>query len=290
MSAWTTHDMPDQTGRRVVVTGANSGLGASTARTLAARGADVVLACRNTTKGAAAAATMDGAVQVRALDLADLASVRTFAAETGPVDVLINNAGVMAVPKSRTADGFEMQIGTNFLGHFALTCLLLPSITDRVVTLSSGAHRIGRISLDDLNWRSRRYRRWAAYGQSKLADLMFAYELARRLDQRGSQVRSVAAHPGYASTDLQSHTESVQDRVMALGNRIVAQSADAGALPTLYAATMSAARNGEFYGPDGIGELRGTPERVGSSKSSKDLAVAAKLWDRAVELTGVDFV
>ena len=152
--------------------------------------------------------------------------------------MLVNNAGIMAVPKGRTADGFELQFGTNFLGHFALTGLLLPRISSRVVTLSSQAHRLGKIDLDDLNWHRRRYHRWSAYGQSKLADLMFALELERRLRLAGSDVISVAAHPGYAATDLQSHTESMQDRVMAVGNRILAQSADMGALPALYAATM----------------------------------------------------
>lgn len=248
-----------------------------------------MLACRNTEKGERAAQSMAGDVAVRKLDLAELASVRSFADQTGDVDVLVNNAGVMALPLKRTADGFEIQIGTNFLGHFALTGLLLPKISARVVTLSSGAHRIGKITLNDLNWRSRRYHRWAAYGQSKLADLMFAYELARRLSSAGSAVLSVAAHPGYASTELQSHTESIADRVMALGNRFLAQNATAGALPTLYAATMPNVRNGEFYGPNGIGEMRGAPTRVGSSGASKDEAVAAKLWSRDVDLTGVDF-
>ena len=180
MAKWTAADAPDQTGRSFVVTGANSGLGEQTARALAARGGTVVLACRNVEKGAAAAARMGGDVSVRQLDLADLASVRAFAEQTGQFDVLVNNAGVMAIPLRRTADGFEMQLGTNFLGHFALTVLLLPSITDRVVTVSSNAHRWGRVHIDDLNWERRRYRRWLAYGQSKLADLMFAYELDRR--------------------------------------------------------------------------------------------------------------
>jgi NAD(P)-dependent dehydrogenase (short-subunit alcohol dehydrogenase family) len=290
MPKWTEADIPDQSGRTVVVTGANSGLGAATARALAAHGATVVLACRDTAKGAAAAATMTGALSVRALDLADLASVRAFAKETGTVDVLINNAGVMAVPHQRTADGFEMQLGTNFLGHFALTGLLLPRITERVVTLSSGVHKIGKIDLGDLNFDRRRYRPWASYAQSKLADLMFAYELQRRLAHHGSRVRSVAAHPGYAATELQGHTESLMDRVMALGNRVVAQSAAMGALPTLYAATMPEVSGGDYYGPDGIGELRGHPHRVGSSKASKDTGVATKLWDRAAELTGVTFL
>ncbi|MBE7188584.1 oxidoreductase [Jatrophihabitans endophyticus] len=288
-SRWTAADIPDQTGRRVVVTGANSGLGAAAARELSARGASVVLACRNVEKGEQAKGWMNGDVTVRRLDLADLASVREFAHATGTVDVLINNAGVMAVPKSRTADKFEMQFGTNFLGHFALTGLLLPRVTDRVVTLSSGAHHLGRIVLDDLNWERRRYQRWLAYGQSKLADLMFAYELARRLEAAGSPVRSLAAHPGYAATELQSHTGTFQDRVMGVLNRIVAQGAAEGALPELYAATMPDADNGQYYGPDGIGEVRGSPRLVGSSRASKDGAVAARLWDAAVELTGVPF-
>ena len=286
---WSTADIPDQTGRTVVVTGANSGLGAATADALAAAGASVVLACRDTTKGERAAAAMTGDVTVRALDLADLSSVRTFAEATGPLDVLINNAGIMAVPQGRTTDGFELQFGTNFLGHFALTGLLLDRVADRVVTLSSGAHRIGKIDLSDLNWEHRHYRRWLAYGQSKLADLVFAYELARRLEAAGSSVRSVAAHPGYAATELQSHTDTFQDAVMGLANKVVAQSAADGALPTLYAATMPDVRNGEFYGPDGIGEVRGVPRRVDSSRASKDTRAAAKLWAAAVELTGVSF-
>ena len=172
----------------------------------------------------------------------------------------MNNAGVMAVPKQRTADGFEMQIGTNFLGHYALTGLLLPKISSRVVTLSSGAHRIGKINLSDLNWQTRRYGRWAAYGQSKLADLIFAMELQRRLVAHSSTVLSLAAHPGYAATELQSHTQSVQDRIMALGNTLVAQSADMGALPTLYATTSEDAVGGGYYGPDGHRRAARAPE------------------------------
>lgn len=288
-TGWTAADLPDQTGRTVIVTGANSGLGEATARQLAARGATVVLACRNLAKAEAAAARMSGDVQVRHLDLADLASVRGFAAQTESVDVLVNNAGVMAVPLARTVDGFEMQLGTNFLGHFALTGLLLPRITDRVVTLSSGVHRAGRIDLADLNWETRRYRRWGAYCQAKLADLIFAFALHRRLAAAGSATRSVAAHPGYAATELQSHTESVQDRVLALGNRLIAQSADDGALPTLYAATMPDVSGGDYYGPGGPGELRGHPRRVGSSRAARDEARATALWLRATDLTGVAF-
>jgi NAD(P)-dependent dehydrogenase (short-subunit alcohol dehydrogenase family) len=294
MTRWTAADIPGQSGRTFVVTGANSGLGEATARELAAHGARVVLACRNTDKGSAAAARMTGDVRVRSLDLADLGSVRRFAGELGDdigdIHALVNNAGVMAVPKSHTVDGFEMQFGTNFLGPFALTGLLLPRITDRVVTLSSFVHWFARINLDDLNWQRRHYRRWGAYGQSKLADLMFAYELGRRLAARGATVRSAAAHPGYASTELQSHTESFMDRFMGVGNAVIAQDAAHGALPSLYAATMPDVVNGGFYGPDGPAELRGHPQRVRSSRPSRNVGVAAKLWDRAAELTGVPFL
>jgi len=289
MTKWTAADIPDQTGRTFIVTGANSGLGASTARRLARAGASVVLACRNLAKGEAAAATMPGEVEVRQLNLADLASVRAFAEGVEHVDVLVNNAGVMAVPKNTTADGFEMQIGTNHLGHFALTGLLLPVITGRVVTLSSGAHRLGKIDLEDLNWTRRRYSAWAAYGQAKLANLMFSYELQRRLAANDSTVLAVAAHPGYAATGLQAHTESVLDHVMAVGNRLLAQSADMGARPTLYAATCPDVPGGAFVGPDGPGELRGHPRLVGSSKASKDETVAAALWTLSQDLTGVAY-
>lgn len=289
MTNWTAADISDQIGRTFVVTGANSGLGASTARALAGAGASVVLACRNTAKGDQAAATMPGQVEVRHLDLADLSSVRSFAAGIDQIDVLVNNAGIMAVPQGKTVDGFERQIGTNHLGHFALTGLLFPKISDRVVTLSSGAHRMGKINIDDLNWERRRYGRWAAYGQSKLANLMFAYELQRRLAAAKSPVKSLAAHPGYASTELQSHTESVQDKVMALGNRLIAQSADMGALPELYAATVPTLRGGEFIGPRGRFGLNGYPKIVGSNKASRDEAVAAKLWTLSEELTGVSY-
>ncbi|PZS36416.1 MAG: short-chain dehydrogenase [Pseudonocardiales bacterium] len=289
MTKWTTADIADQSGRIFVVTGANSGLGASTARALAAAGASVVLACRNTAKGNEAVKTMPGKVEVRQLDLADLGSVRAFAAGVDALDVLVNNAGIMAVPKRKTADGFESQIGTNHLGHFALTGLLLPKITDRVVTMSSYAHRTGKINLDDLNYERRRYERWTAYGQSKLANLMFAYELQRRLAAAGSPLTSLAAHPGYASTELQGHTESFQDRVMSVSNRVIAQSADMGALPELYAATVPTVHGGEFVGPDGISGMRGHPKVVGSSRASKDEVVAAKLWTLSEELTGVSY-
>lgn len=288
MSRWGTTDIPDQTGRTFVVTGANSGLGAVAARALAAAGGEVIMACRNLAKAEPIAADIGPRAQVRSLDLADLASVRAFASGVERVDVLINNAGVMAVPERRTADGFEMQIGTNHLGHFALTGLLLDKITDRVVTVSSGAHMIGKIDLDDLNWERRRYRAWSAYGQAKLANLMFAYELQRRLTAAASPIISVAAHPGYAATDLQSHTESFMDSVMVLGNRLLAQNAEMGALPELFAATTPV-EPGAFYGPDRFGGLRGHPARCGSTKASHDETVARELFALSERLTGITY-
>ena len=293
MAPWTTADIPSQAGRTAVVTGANSGIGFVAARELVRAGAHVVLACRNVDKGADAAARMirggvPGTNEVRALDLSDLGSVRAFAAATtGDVDVLVNNAGLMAIPHQRTADGFEMQVGTNFLGHFALTGLLLDRITDRVVTLSSAAHRMGSIDLEDLNWNRRRYQRWGAYGQSKLADLMFAYELEHRFVTSGSPLRSMAAHPGYTATNLQSRTESVQDFLMGLANRVVAQGPDMGALPTLHAATVPDLPGGSYIGPSGFGETAGYPVPVGSTVASHDRAVQRRLWALAEDLTGV---
>jgi NAD(P)-dependent dehydrogenase (short-subunit alcohol dehydrogenase family) len=208
MSGWTAADLPSFAGRTVIVTGANSGLGLVTARELARVGAKTILAVRNTAKGTEAAATMTGDVEVRKLDLQDLASVRTFADGVEAVDVLINNAGIMAVPYAQTVDGFESQIGTNHLGHFALTNLLLPRITDRVVTVSSQMNLLGYVSLKDLNWKSRPYSAWFAYGQSKLANLLFTKELQRRLDAAGSTVKAHAAHPGYSATELQSRSSA----------------------------------------------------------------------------------
>ncbi|WP_405179472.1 oxidoreductase [Nocardia sp. NBC_01377] len=288
MTRWDASNIPDQTGRTFIVTGANSGLGAVAARALAGAGAEVVLACRNVDKGAAVAAAIGPRARVARLDLADLASVREFASSVDAADVLINNAGVMAVPLARTADGFESQLGTNHLGHFALTGLLLDRISDRVVTVSSGAHAMGRIDFGDLNWERRKYQRWNAYGQAKLANLLFAYELQRRLTAAGSSKLSVAAHPGYAATELQSHTESFFDPLMSVGNRLFAQSAEMGALPELYAATASV-EPGAYYGPSSLGGLRGYPGRSGSSKASKDERVAAELWEVSEKLTGVAF-
>jgi NAD(P)-dependent dehydrogenase (short-subunit alcohol dehydrogenase family) len=287
---WDVGDIPDQRGRTVVVTGANSGLGRATAAAFAQAGAHVVLAVRDPERGERAAAGLAGSTEVRTLDLADLASVRAFArAWDGSLDVLVNNAGVMAVPRGRTVDGFETQLGTNHLGHFALTNLLLGHVADRVVTVSSAAHRHGRIDLDDLNWERRRYRRWAAYGQSKLANLLFTLELDRRLVEAGSLVRALAAHPGYAATNLQLRTGSIlQTSLMAVTNRLFAQSDAMGALPTLYAATQDLP-GGSYVGPDGPGERRGHPTLVGRTAAAGDTELARRLWDRSADLTGVSF-
>ena len=288
--SWTAADLADQQGRRIVITGGNSGIGLVAARLLAGAGAQVIIAVRDQAKGEQAASEIGGDTQVRALDLADLNSVRAFAAETTePIDVLINNAGVMATPLGRTAQGFETQFGVNHLGHFALTNLLLPMITDRVVSVASGAHRRGHIDLSDLNWDRRRYQRWAAYGQSKLANLLFILELERRLTAAGSPVRALAAHPGYAATNLQSHSGNpIMDRMMRLANRIVAQSQDMGALPTVYAASQDLP-GGSYVGPDGRSELRGNPTLVGRSAEASDPKLAAALWTASEELTGVPF-
>jgi NAD(P)-dependent dehydrogenase (short-subunit alcohol dehydrogenase family) len=285
---WTAQDMPAQDGRVFVITGANSGIGLEAARALAAAGAHVVVACRDTAKGRHAVAGLDGDFDVRRLDLADLASVRAFAAELrGDIDVLVNNAGVMAVPRAKTADGFELQLGTNHLGHFALAGLLLPRIRDRVVTISSQAHRTGRINFGDLQ-SERRYQRWMAYGQSKLANLLFMMELQRRLAAAGSPLRSVAAHPGYSATNLQFHTQSFQDQIMGVFNHVIAQSAAMGALPTLYAATADVP-GGAYAGPDGLFEQRGHPKLVDMSGAAKDPDTARRLWEVSEELTGVRY-
>jgi NAD(P)-dependent dehydrogenase (short-subunit alcohol dehydrogenase family) len=288
-SRWTAADIPSQTGRTAVVTGANSGLGLATARELARAGASVVLAVRNLERGAQAAESIEGDVTVRQLDLADLASVRAFAdGWTGDLDVLVNNAGIMMVPAGRTADGFELQFGTNHLGHFALTNLLLPHVTDRVVTVSSGLHRSGVIDLDDLNWRRRAYNATAAYGQSKLANLLFTLELQRRLTAAGSPVRALAAHPGYSATNLQGRTGNrIADGGMRLANLVIAQSDARGALPTLAAATRDLP-GGSYLGPDGFQEMRGYPVLVGRSAAAGDPELARRLWEASVELTGTD--
>jgi NAD(P)-dependent dehydrogenase (short-subunit alcohol dehydrogenase family) len=299
-AGWTTQQIPDQAGRRAVVTGANSGLGIVVAEELARAGAEVILACRDVTRGAAAIAAIstrlpDARLEARRLDLADLGSVREFgemlAAEDRPVDLLINNAGVMAPPRRVTVDGFELQLATNHLGHFALTGLLLDRLAAapaaRVVSVSSILHKRGRIDFDDLQAVDG-YSRFGAYAQSKLANLLFAFELDRRARAAGLRVLSVAAHPGYANTNLQAASGGPLAAVLALANPFFAQSAAAGALPLLCAAT-SAVDGGAYLGPDGPGERRGAPRLVGTSAAAQDLLVAERLWDVSEELTGVSY-
>jgi NAD(P)-dependent dehydrogenase (short-subunit alcohol dehydrogenase family) len=282
------------------VTGANSGLGLVTARELARAGAGVVLACRNLDKGHAAvdevrAAVPGAQVQLDELDLASLASVRGFAerfnATHHGLDLLINNAGIMGTPRRRTADGFELQFGTNHLGHFALTTALLENMEGRedarVVTLSSTAHKMGRINFDNLNG-DRHYFRWNAYGQSKLANLLFALELDRRLRADGSTVKSLAAHPGYAATNLQRAGPPLFDRlVMVASNALIAQSDEIGALPTLYAATQPGLDGGTYIGPDSFREQRGHPTIVQPSARARDPETARRLWEVSERLTAV---
>jgi NAD(P)-dependent dehydrogenase (short-subunit alcohol dehydrogenase family) len=289
MAPFTTDHIPDLSGQTVIITGANSGIGHAAAQALATAGARVVLAVRDPAKGEAAAASIPGTTEVRPLDLASLDSVRAFAAAwQGEIALLINNAGVMIPPLTRTADGFELQFGTNHLGHFALTNLLLPQVTSRVVTVSSDAHRGGAIDFDDLNWERRRYRRWRAYGQSKLANLLFTSELQRRLTQAGSNVKATAAHPGYAATNLQSHSGSRLTAFgFALGNRAIARDATSGALPTLYAAVADIP-GGSFVGPGVLG-VRGAPKLVGRSAAARDEQVGRRLWTVSETLTGVTF-
>jgi len=303
---WTVADIPDQSGRRVIVTGANSGLGFETALALAAHGAEVTLAVRDTAKGEAAADQIRAqaplaSLEVRRLDLADLASIDEFAwlwreAHPDGLDLLINNAGIMAIPRRETADGFEMQLGTNHLGHFALTGRLLEAIRPdgRIVTVSSQAHRMGRMDFDDLMG-ERKYGAWRAYGQSKLANLLFMRGLAERLERAGSSIASVAAHPGYASTHLQAVAPKMKGRgwqvkIMDGVNKVMAQSAAMGALPTLYAATFPAIRSGDYVGPDGFGEQRGHPKLVGMTPSARDDAAADRLWTVSEDLTGVRYL
>src|SRR3954464_329378 len=288
---WTAADIPDQTGRVAVVTGANSGLGLVTARELARVGAHVVMACRDPKRGEEALATVraaapDADVVLRQLDLASLASVQKFAEslDYDKIDVLVNNAGIMAPPRRETEDGFEAQFGTNHLGHYALTGRLFEKLTGRVVTVSSGLHRIGRINFDDLQ-STRRYRKWGAYGQSKLANLLFAFEL----DRRSTTVRGYAAHPGYAATNLQATTaKAAGGRILGWGielaNRVMAQPMEMGALPSLYAATKADLPGGSFIGPDGLFEQRGNPKIVHAVKAAYDEDAARRLWEVSTKL------
>lgn len=275
----------DFSGKRIIVTGASSGIGLEAARIFAKRGATVIAAVRNLDK---AKRVIDFPAEIKHLDLSDLASVRAFAQEiSGPINILVNNAGVMAIPLARTKDGFEMQIGTNHLGHFALTNLLLPQITERVVTVSSTAHRMGKIRLNDLNW-EKGYQKWLAYGQSKLANLLFTSELQRRLSERSSHVRALAVHPGYSNTDLQKSGKEKESFFVGLANRFMAQTPYMGSLPTVYAASVDLPGN-SYVGPDGIMESRGWPKLVERSKAAQDADVAKELWDLSEELTGVKF-
>jgi len=302
--AWTAAEIPDQTGRLAVVTGAGSGLGLATARELARAGASVVIASRDTAKLEQAAEVIRAAagrgthVDQAQLDLADLESVRAFAAtlasERERLHLLVDNAGVMAPPRRLTKDGFESQLGTNHLGHFALTGLLLELLLaapePRVVTVSSLVHRIGTIRFDDLQW-ERGYNNWRAYGQSKLANLMFCFELQRRATEAGTQLRSLAAHPGYAATNLQFAGPSrfYERGIMAIGNKLFAQSAEMGALPTLYAATAPGLPGGSFIGPDGFMEQRGHPRIVTAAGRAYDQDAWRRLWEASEELTGVHY-
>lgn len=305
MAKWTAADIPDQTGKTIVITGANSGLGLRSAEALAAKGAAVVMACRNAAKAAAAlesvkAVASGSAPIVVPLDLSSLSSVRECAASLAEthdrVDVLMNNAGIMAVPKAMTVDGFESQIGTNHFGHYALTGLLLPTLlaapVPRVITVSSNAHKLGRIHLDDLFFERTSYSRWRAYAQSKLANLLFSGELQRRATGAGTALVAAAAHPGYAATNLTSGPATgaaVLRPVLALADRIAGQSDLMGALPQLYAATMPDVGPDDYWGPDGFREQRGHPTRVERTKHAQDVESARRLWERSEELTGVTF-
>jgi NAD(P)-dependent dehydrogenase (short-subunit alcohol dehydrogenase family) len=304
---WVKQTIPTQNGKTAVITGANSGIGFEAAKILARQGAHVVLAVRDEVKGGKAAREIRSAapqadLEVMALDLANLAAVRGFAAKFmaghARLDMLINNAGVMAIPQRATADGFEMQFGTNHLGHFALTGLLLPVVLKtpkaRVVTVSSNMHKFGRIDFDNLQG-ERGYSKWGSYSQSKLANLLFAYELQRRLAAAGASAISVAAHPGYAATNLQAvgpdmDDSKIQKMSMSLLNRVVAQSAEMGALPTVYATAAPDVHGGDYVGPSGIVEQRGWPKTTTSSGPSRDEAAAVRLWTLSEQLTGVAYV
>ncbi|MBZ6495220.1 oxidoreductase [Natrinema longum] len=303
---WTAADVPDQHDRTIVITGANSGIGLEATRELARNGARVIMACRSVERAKTAARDVqaevpDADLSIARCDLGDLESVRAVGdgLEDEEIDVLINNAGVMAVPRSETEDGFETQFGVNHLGHFALTGLLLDALATggaepaRVVTVSSGVHERGAIDFDDLQSEAS-YDKWDAYAQSKLANVLFAYELDRRFRSDGRNARSMAVHPGYANTRLQfrgpeQSGSTLRKAAMTVLNAVVAQSAEMGALPTLYAATAPEAEGGAYYGPGGFMNMRGTPERQASSDRSDDEETARKLWDVSRELTGVTY-
>jgi len=293
---WTTDNMPSQAGKTAIVTGANSGIGYETAKALTAKSADVILACRDSARGEAACKAImrenpSGSARFMRLDLADLASVMEFASEflkSNPrLDILVNNAGVMVPPYTKTADGFELQMGVNHLGHFALTGLLLERLleseTPRLAVVSSLAHKMGRIDLTDMDWSRRCYRKWRAYGDSKIANLYFASEMQRRYGA-GTRLRVAAAHPGWTATNLQRTACMVRSL-----NCAFAMKPWQGALPTLYAATSEDIRGGEFIGPDCCMEMKGYPKVVESNGRSKDGGAAARLWDESAKLTGVRY-
>ena len=293
---WTIENIPNMSGKVVIITGANSGIGFEASRALALQGATVIMACRNLEKGQTAVQQIlkeqpRGQVILERLDLADFSSIQDFAArfmaEHDHLDILINNAGVMATPYRKTADGFELQFGTNHLGHFKLTALLIDLLqktpNSRVVTVSSGAHHVGRINFDDLN-ADKSYQKWLAYGQSKLANVLFGYELQRRTARDGRNPVSVVAHPGYAATNLQ-HTTSF----FSFLNPLMAQSPQMGALPILYAATSPEIQGGEYIGPDGFLGQHGYPHKATSSRSSHDQNTAEQLWQVSEQLTKTQF-
>jgi NAD(P)-dependent dehydrogenase (short-subunit alcohol dehydrogenase family) len=294
---WTTANIPDQNGKVVIVTGSSSGIGYEAARVLANKGAETIIAVRNLDKGNDAARKIRSQnagviVNVMKLDLADLDSVNRFVEDFrgkfSRLDRLINNAGVMIPPYSKTTDGFELQFGTNHLGHFALTARLITLLqltqNARIVNVSSSAHRVGRIDFDDLTWEKRTYKPWRAYGDSKIANLYFTYELDRRLKASGSTLIVTAAHPGWTATELQRHTGATQ-----FFNGFFAQDISMGALPTLRAAYDEYSTGGEFYGPRNLMELSGYPVKVDSNKLSKDRSIAARLWSVSQALTGISF-
>jgi len=282
-------DVPRQDGRRFVVTGASAGIGLETAKVLAERGAQVVLAVRNLEKGRAAAARMTGDVELGLLDVADLASVRAFADEVGPVDVVINNAGALALPFGMSPDGVELHFATNHLGHFALANLLLPRLTDRVVVVGSPSHRHGHLDLPNLGWTQGAYRPYAAYADSKLANMLFLAELQRRLTAAGSTLRVTGAHPGTTATNITGSTGSrLKTAVGSFGHRLTGMPGWQGALPTLYAATMDVPGN-TYVGPHRLREMRGWPTGVGRSQRALDPELAKQLWAESERLSGVTF-